>query len=90
MSDDRIDHKAEAFALVNVDPMRGYAAVAYAQAQVHATLYLAEQQRIANIIALSQYRVNPAGLPNFRHLVWDFDDDGERLSAEIREGLGLS
>ena len=38
-------------------------------AQVHATLALAEQQRIANLIALGQFRVGPDEPPPFRHLV---------------------
>lgn len=38
-------------------------------AQVHATLALAEQQRIANLIALGRFRVGPDELLPFRHLV---------------------
>lgn len=45
-----------------------------ATAQVHATLYAAEQQRIANLMeAAVMYGSNPAGWP-----------------SEIREGLGLA
>ena len=54
---DRIDHAAEAVALLNLaaaaqhqgDPRHLIAA-----AQVHATLALVEQQRIANLIALTK------------------------------------
>ena len=38
-------------------------------AQADATLALVEQQRIANLIALGQFRVGPDELPPFRHLV---------------------
>lgn len=61
----------------------------FTEAQVHATLYLAEQQRIANLIALGQFTVVPGHMPTFRHVVFDMEN-GEGLSAEIREGLGLS
>ncbi|MTV64650.1 hypothetical protein, partial [Streptococcus pneumoniae] len=48
------------------------------QAQVHATLALVEQQRIANLIALGQFTIVPGDMPTFRHVVFD---------AETREGL---
>lgn len=67
-------------------------AVAYAGiAQAHATLALVEQQRIANLIALGQFRVGVNDLPHLRHLavvpagMYDLQP-----VAEIREGLGLS
>lgn len=53
-----------------------------AQAQVHATLYLAEQQRIANLIAISMPRedvMSNSGLAN----------DWTRTREEIRKVLGL-
>lgn len=40
-----------------------------ASAQVHATLALVEQQRIANLTALGQFRVGVDDLPHLRHLV---------------------
>lgn len=59
MSEPRIDHKAEAEAVLGAngpnatfDPARD----ALAEAQIHAMLYLAEQQRIANLIALENQR----------------------------------
>lgn len=70
----RIDHAAEAERLLThageghgdvgwgglEDAIRGYGL---------ATLALVEQQRIANLIALGQFRVGPDELPPFRHLV---------------------
>ena len=54
---DRIDHATEARRLISAVPARDtYARTAYAQ--VHATLALVEQQRIANLIALAGSR-NP-------------------------------
>lgn len=74
------DHKAQAEALVaselaggSFDQTRDYIALA----QVHATLYLAEQTRIANLIA---YRKRNSPL----------SDERERFDAQIEEGLGLS
>ena len=91
------DHKAEAEKLTAMKYAVGapIGAVRHndALAQVHATLYLAEQQRIANLIAgfdlLSDARptsmdVNP----------WANDDENAwdrqvPLRAAIKEGLGL-
>ena len=50
-----IDHKAEAEAIMN-----HYGSIVnepHGAAQVHATLYLAEQQRVANLIAV--YAIGP-------------------------------
>ncbi|MAM53395.1 hypothetical protein [Microbacterium sp. UBA3394] len=59
-------------------------------AQAEATLALAEQQRIANVIALGQFRVMPSDLPWFRHLVIQPSGDvGIDLTDEVRTGLGL-
>ena len=50
----------------------------------------AEQQRIANVIALGQFRVMPSDLPWFRHLVIQPSGDvGIDLTDEVRTGLGL-
>lgn len=60
-------------------------------AQSAATLALVEQQRIANLIALGQFRVGVNDLPHLRHLA--VAPDGEfnlQPVAEIREALGLS
>ena len=51
---DRIDHAAEAHRVISTMPSSDLIADAYAYAQVHATLALVEQQRIANLIALAQ------------------------------------
>ena len=94
MSAERVDHAATAHALlvaadahphdpdIPVDPWT-------LQAQVHATLALVEQQRIANIIALGQVCIG-SDVPLFRHLVVEpVDGHGVRPTVEIREGLGL-
>jgi len=49
-------------------------------AQVHATLYLAEQQRIANLIALAGGDVAD---------VWPVEGRWETARKQIVEGLGL-
>ncbi|MGX5770806.1 hypothetical protein ACWKWN_08650 [Microbacterium trichothecenolyticum] len=89
---ERIDHVAQAKSLAayGTSPSTGspeVGAMFVAEAQVHATLALVEQLRIANLIALDktheQYTV-PAD-----------DEIGEeayastRLRTDIREGLGL-
>lgn len=53
-----------------------------AEAQVHATLALAEQQRLANIIAVAN---DPTGF-----LAVNLDDIRMGLAGEVWEGLGLS
>lgn len=73
---ERIDHVAATQSLLQhaqgADPVA--ARVTLDAAQVHATLALVEQQRIANLIATGS---NPASA------------FGPRIYAEIREGLGL-
>ena len=87
---EKIDHKNEAIDRVEgtffggaTDQQR---ANGIAKAQVHATLYLAEQQRIANLIALG-YGVVSRRMPN------DLGEEGTRkavkVDATIREGLGV-
>lgn len=49
------DHKADAEGLLGVQWRDDFALAQLAEAQVHATLYLAEQQRIANLIALADH-----------------------------------
>jgi len=75
------DHMTEAMRLLTTSPLT-------AEAQVHATLALVEQQRIANLIALvsggdeTAYLINgPGNLYNAA--AW------EPIYAEIRKGLGL-
>ena len=66
---ERIDHAAKAQGLLNLLPASFHEDEVIALAQVHATFALVEQQRIANLIALGQFRVGPNELPPFRHLV---------------------
>ena len=80
---DHIDHAAEASEVLRMS-MGDPAEIA----QVHATLALVEQQRIANLIALGQFTVVPGQMPTFRHVVFDMEN-GEGLSPEIRKALGL-
>lgn len=59
-----------------------------AAAQVHATLALAEQQRIANLIALGQFRILPSEIPYFRHLVVrPLNDDGIDIQPDLAVAL---
>jgi hypothetical protein len=55
-------------------------------AQVHATLALVEQQRIANQIALAGWIVNGEGEGNIRRSIEAFRP---RIADEIWKGLGL-
>lgn len=57
-------------------------------AQVHATLALVEQQRIANLIAAFQMEGGPYKVPNS----WTdgTEDANVRIPREIREALGLA
>jgi hypothetical protein len=61
----------------------GYAATA----QVHATLALVEQQRIANVIALHRHEVQYDIGADRSYL---YVDGTETVRPEIREELGLS
>lgn len=62
------------------------AAGCWTQAQVHATLALVEQQRIANLLtAFNTYERWPS-----RGEGQSFNSVSERLGAELREGLGLT
>lgn len=66
------------------------AVVAVGAAQAYATLALAEQQRMANLIALGQFRIGPNEAPLFRHFVVEPTSDLDVAPvAEIREALGL-
>ena len=89
------NHKAEALRIIhdaNHEVLAGRVTVAevhaaQAAAQVHATLALVEQQRIANLIAYSNV------LEENQRDGFELTDDGkafmDRLEAQIREGLGL-
>lgn len=85
---DRVNHAAEALrSLQGAGDGRNFATDASAAAQVHATLALVEQQRIANLIALFQMEGGPYKVTN------EFSVDGVKVNAllvkEIREGLGV-
>ncbi len=101
------DHKAQAEALVaselaggSFDQTRDYIALA----QVHATLYAAEQQRIANLIALGHLDAaagrDPHGpvqelIPENERVVEELGPFSTtitafRLRKDIREALALS
>jgi len=100
---ERIDHAAEAREyladtrdfIVNITEPSVYAlrvaANGFAEAHVHATLALVEQQRIANLIALGEFRIAPGDVAHFRHIV--AQPSGEyslTVSPQIAEALGLS
>lgn len=95
---DRIDHAAMAASLLDQqgrwpndrDGVNHEADRAIAEAQVLATLALVEQQRIANLIALGQFRVGVNDLPHLRHLVVEPKNEHDiQPVPEIREALGL-
>ena len=89
---ERIDHASEAvnFLRATTFDTHGDDDRKVALAQVHATLALVEQQRIANLIALGE-----AAFPDgSRVYTWAVVVPGEhvdsyRLRADVREGLGL-
>ena len=86
MSDEKIDHAAEAAMRLTIG--------ATDAAQVHATLALVEQQRIANLIALAQFGGEVSGeamvglTENVPHSMYD-TLTVPALRPEIRKGLGL-
>ena len=82
------DHKAEALRFAE-------GCTAEVLAAVHSTLYLAEQQRIANLIAITDLRRNQvAGNQLYASTETVFDhpaDDfgGYRIKPEIAAALGI-
>jgi hypothetical protein len=92
---ERIDHATNAKAiLANTKPEEfGTTANWLAAAQVHATLALVEQQRIANLIAMA---TQPGGGHDvaYEALVYTEDENGwpviYQVRPEIKEALGLS
>lgn len=79
-------HKAEAERLVDFEQAVSQetadkARAASSAAQVHATLYLAEQQRIANLIALGETNVIDPGDDSLYPVT--------KMRDDIRKGLGL-
>lgn len=93
---DRKDHAAEARTSLNGaeghywDESPTQVALYLQKAQAEATLALVEQQRIANLIALGQFRVAPGEIPALRHLVIEPADEYRIQPVEfIRKGLGL-
>lgn len=90
MTSERIDHTAEAWSLLERARVNSREDVTVAAAQVHATLAVAEQLRIANRIALAQVRIVPNDLPVFRAELFDLHGPNpDAAHVEIREGLGL-
>lgn len=86
MPPEPVDHKAEAEEIIT---HRASANDPHGLALVHATLYLAEQQRLANLIALGQFHLH-GELPPFRHFVMHPTGEwGVQPTEEIRKGLGL-
>ena len=66
---ERIDHAAEAREWIDAAARHPGAVSTAIPAQAEATLALVEQQRIANLIALGEFRAGPNEMPPFRHLV---------------------
>lgn len=80
---DRIDHFALAQGMTGVDRRSTFALAQLAEAQVHATLALAQEQRTRNLIALFQVPDDDAD---------DFIEEGISyldVLNEIRKGLGV-
>ena len=102
MSDEKIDHAAEAVKFIDQNVWRE-AGVLYehipsliARAQVHATLALVEQQRIANLIALASSEIGElvsagmGGLTEHQpHPDYVYTVMVPTLRPEVRKGLGL-
>lgn len=79
MTEARIDHVAEARNLLDIEWRDSNITIAQAsKAQVHATLALVEQQRIANLIALRQYNSDVLR-----------EEEWEPVEKMIRDGVGL-
>lgn len=87
------DHKQQALDLLGsvhldtgdvYDQSIGADATVTAAAEVHATLYLAEQQRIANLIALAASPVT-----TYDWIV-ESPDSATMIRDEIRKALGVS
>ena len=80
------DHKKEA--IESLDGLGYTGDEAYVgQAQVHATLYLAEQQRIANLIAFVHSISEEVGnnvMPDYKVI-----DKAQEATKQVFEGLGL-
>ncbi len=107
MPETAIDHAAEAMGLRNLatEPdAPGRIASLLAAAQVHATLALAEQQRIANLIALMQMQQECDENTDMlageaMHALIEYErspatpfsdpDDTPVIRRQIKEGLGL-
>lgn len=89
MSAERVDHAKEAREWVDAaerpDLSMPETSAFASIAQVHATLALVEQKRIANIIALSVPQ--DAGTADIRLPSWD---EKLQMRPDIREALGLS
>lgn len=79
---ERIDHAEKAREWIghrNV-PSYGGSQHQVAVAQVHATLALVEQQRIANLIALSEPRELPGG-GEVSYNIWQFKEEDGQIKA---------
>lgn len=86
---ERIDHAQMSKLLLGAD-WRDHTAVAQlAEAQVRATLALVEQQRIANLIALSQATNADGSRIMQGALTHVIDEYSVGVNAAVREGLGL-
>lgn len=95
---ERIDHAGEAEAWlrgVDIGDSLDADVLAVAKAQVHATLALVEQRRIANVIALAsrKWELARGGDITFSILEQSVSDDGQiqmaRLDPTIAAALGL-
>ena len=79
MTERKIDHATEAMVCIKAAHRTDDGTFTMIQAQVHATLALVEQQRIASLVALRQADSDVIG-----------DFEWEDVDRDIREGLGLA
>lgn len=82
---ERIDHAAEAKAFLGNIEWGNQGGDYLAAAQLHATLALVEQQRIANLVALGQYTIVPGDMPVYRSAIFN----GDALRPDIAAALGV-
>ena len=86
----RIDHRSEALGLhARIAGQPGTQEAVATLAQVHATLYLAEQQRIANVIAYWQLHT-PRSVEETGYIeVGQLYTDETNVDEMVRDALGI-
>lgn len=94
MTTERIDHVTHANDLLDVGGEQlgvdefAYADLSFQSAQVHATLALVEQQRIANLIAILANAAR--SVAEGTATASGYADLYSKINPQIQEGLGIS